>query len=89
MVMKNKAFVRLPVSEVAKAPWDTVAVERRDAVWRNFDASFKEGVEVTRPTPIVQEDESPNSIQPEQVTSLTVHRSYLKSRKAKPSFNSC
>ena len=41
MVMKNNAFVRLPVSEAAKTPWDTVAVERRDAVWRNFDASFK------------------------------------------------
>ena len=41
MVMKNNAFVRLPVSEAAKTPWDTVAVERRDAMWRNFDASFK------------------------------------------------
>ena len=41
MVMKNNAFVRLPVSEAAKTPWDTFAVEHRDAVWRNFDASFK------------------------------------------------
>ena len=46
-------------------------------------------VEVTRPTPIVQVDESPTSSQPEQVTSMTVHRSYLSSRKAKPSVNSC
>ena len=41
MVMKNNAFVRLPVSEAAKTPWDTVAVERRDAVWRKFDAFLK------------------------------------------------
>ena len=41
MVMKNNAFVRLPVSEAARMPWDTFAVERRDAVWRNFDASLK------------------------------------------------
>ena len=41
MVMKNNAFVRLPVSEAAKSPWDTITVERRNAVWRNFDASFK------------------------------------------------
>ena len=32
MVMKNNVFVRLPVSEAAKTPWDTFAVERRDAV---------------------------------------------------------
>ena len=37
--MKNNAFVRLPLSEAAKMPWDTFAVERLDAVWRNFDAS--------------------------------------------------
>ena len=41
MVMKNNAFVRLPVLEAAKTPWNAFAVERRDAVWRNFDASFK------------------------------------------------
>ena len=41
MVMKNNTFVRLPVSEAAKSSWDTFAVERRDAVWRHFDASFK------------------------------------------------
>ena len=41
MVMKNNAFVRLPVSEAANTPWDTFAAEPRDAVWRNFDASFK------------------------------------------------
>ena len=41
MVMNNNAFVRLPVSEAAKTPWDTFPVEGRDAVWRNFDASFK------------------------------------------------
>ena len=41
MVIKNNAFVRLPVSEAAKAPWDTFAAELRDSVWRNFDASFK------------------------------------------------
>ena len=41
MVMKNSAFVRLPVSEAANTPWDTFAAEPRDAVWRNFDASFK------------------------------------------------
>ena len=40
MVMKNNAFVRLPVSEAANKPWDTFAAEPRDAVWRNFDASF-------------------------------------------------
>ena len=39
--MKNNAFVRLPVSEAAITPWDTFAAEPRDAVWRNFDASFK------------------------------------------------
>ena len=39
--MKNNAFVRLPVSEAANTPWDTFAAEPRDAVWRNFDASFK------------------------------------------------
>ena len=27
MVMKNNAFVRLPVSEAAKTPWDTFAAE--------------------------------------------------------------
>ena len=41
MVMKSNEFVRLPVLEAAKTPWDTFVVERRDAVWRNFDASFK------------------------------------------------
>ena len=41
MVMKNNAFVRLPVSEAASSPWDTFAAEPRDAVLRNFDASFK------------------------------------------------
>ena len=41
MVMKNNAFVRLPVSEAANTPRDTFAAEPRDAVWRNFDASFK------------------------------------------------
>ena len=41
MVMMNNAFVRLPVSEAAKTPWDTFAAEPRDAAWRNFDASFK------------------------------------------------
>ena len=41
MVMKNNAFVRLPVSEAANTPWDTFAAEPRHAVWRNFDASFK------------------------------------------------
>ena len=41
MVMKNNAFFRLPVSEAANTPWDTFAAEPRDAVWRNFDASFK------------------------------------------------
>ena len=41
MVMKNNAFVRLPVSEAAKTPWDTFTPEPRDAMWRNFDASFK------------------------------------------------
>ena len=56
--MKNNAFVRLPVLEAAKMPWDTFAVERLIAVWCNFDTSFK-GIlreEVTRPTPIVQAD---------------------------------
>ena len=85
MVMKNNTFVRLPVSEAAK----TFAVERWDAVWRNFDAFFKGILTSGRPTPIVQIDESPTSSQPEQVTSMTVHRSYLSSRKAKPSFSSC
>ena len=32
MVMKINAFVRLPVSEAAKAPWDTFAAELRDSV---------------------------------------------------------
>ena len=32
MVMKNNAFVQLPVSKAAKTPWDTFAVERRDAL---------------------------------------------------------
>ena len=41
MVMKNNAFVGLPVSEAANTPWDTFAAEPRDAAWRNFDASFK------------------------------------------------
>ena len=41
MVMKNNAFVRWPVSDASKTPWDTVAAECRDAVLRNFDASFK------------------------------------------------
>ena len=41
MVMKNNAFVQLPVSEAADTPWDTFAAEPRHAVWRNFDASFK------------------------------------------------
>ena len=41
MVMKNNTLVRLSVSEAAKTPWDAFAVERRGAVWRNFDASFK------------------------------------------------
>ena len=39
--MKNNTFVRWPVSDASKTPWDTVAAERRDAVWRNFDVSFK------------------------------------------------
>ena len=41
MVMKNNAFVWLPVSEAANTTWDTVAAEPRQAVWRNFDAFFK------------------------------------------------
>ena len=41
MVMKNDAFVRLPVSEAANTPWDTFAAEPRHSAWRNFDASFK------------------------------------------------
>ena len=41
MVMKHNAFVRLPVSDAAKTPWDTFTAEPRDAVWRNFDASLK------------------------------------------------
>ena len=41
MVMKNNPFYRLPVSEAANTPWDIFAAEPRDAVWRNFDASFK------------------------------------------------
>ena len=41
-------------------------------------------MEVTRPTPIVHVDEPPTSSQPEQVTSMIVHHSYLNSRKAKP-----
>ena len=41
MVMKNNAFVRLPVSEAANTPWDTFAAEPRNTVWHNFDASFK------------------------------------------------
>ena len=72
---------------------DTFAVERRDAVWRNFDASFKgiltSGGDKTYSHCTVQVDESLTSSQPEQVTRMTVHRSYLSSRKAKPSFNSC
>ena len=39
--MKNNAYVRLPVSEATETPWDIFAAEPRDAVWRNFDASFK------------------------------------------------
>ena len=41
MVMKNNVFAWLPVSEAAKTPWDTFAVECWDAVWHSFDASFK------------------------------------------------
>ena len=41
MVIKNNTLVRLSVSEAAKVPWDTFAVERRGAVWHTFDASFK------------------------------------------------
>ena len=41
MVMKNNAFVWLPVSEAANTTWDTFAAEPRHAVWRNFDAFFK------------------------------------------------
>ena len=36
MVMTSNPGVRLPASEAIKTPWDTF-----DAVWRNFDASFK------------------------------------------------
>ena len=39
--MKNNPFVRLPVSEAAKTPWDTFAAEPRDAMGCNFDASVK------------------------------------------------
>ena len=41
MVMKDNAFVRLPVSYAAKTPWGTFAAQPSHAVWRNFDASFK------------------------------------------------
>ena len=41
MVMKNNAFVRLPVSEAANKPRDTCVAEPRNAAQRNFDASFK------------------------------------------------
>ena len=41
MVMKNNAFVRLPVSEAASTPRDTFAAEPQHAAWRNCDASFK------------------------------------------------
>ena len=41
MVMKNNAFVWLPVSEAANTTWDTFAAEPRHVVWRNFDAFFK------------------------------------------------
>ena len=41
MVMKNNTFLWLPVLEAAKLSWDNFVVERRDAVWRHFDASFK------------------------------------------------
>ena len=78
MVMKNNAFIRLPVSEAANTPWDTFAAEPRDAVWRNFDASFK-GILTS----------GGDKTYSEQVTSMIVHRSYLSSRKAKPSFNTC
>ena len=91
MVMKNNAFVRLPVSEAANTPWDNFAAEPRDAVWRNFDASSKgiltSGGDKTY-IPIAQVDKSPTSSQPEQETNMTVHRSYLSSGKTKPSFNS-
>ena len=93
MVMKNNAFVRLPVSEAASTPWDTFAAEPRDAVWRNFDASFKgiltSGGDKTYSHRTGRRHEPPTSSQPEQVTRMIVHRSYLSSRKAKPSFNSC
>ena len=42
MVMKNNAFVRLPVSEAANTQWDTFAAEPRDAVWRNLMHPSKE-----------------------------------------------
>ena len=41
MVMTSNPGVWLPVSEAAKTPWNTFAAEPRDAMWRNFDASFK------------------------------------------------
>ena len=91
MVMKNNAFVRLPVSKAARMPWDTFAVERRDAVSRNFDASFKEiltsGGDKTYSHCTGRR--VAHFMSPEQATSMTVHCSYLSSRKAKPSFNSC
>ena len=40
-MMKNNPFVRWPVSEGAKTPWDTFAAEPGDAVACNLDASFK------------------------------------------------
>ena len=91
MVMKNNAFLRLPVSEAAKTPWDTFAAEPRDAVWRNFDASFK-GILTSGGDKTYSHRAGrrvPNPSQPGQVTSMLVHRSYLSSRKAKPSLNSC
>ena len=89
--MKINTFFRLPVSESAITPRDTVAAEPRDAVWPNIDGSFKEiltgGGDKTY-SHRTSRGGAPSS-QPEQVTSKIVHRSYLSSRKAKPSFKTC
>ena len=91
-MMKNNAFARLPVSEAAKTPWmDTFAVERRDAVWRNFDASFK-GILTSGGDKTYSHRTGRRVANFKSAGASDKHdrsSSYLSSRKAKPSFNSC
>ena len=91
MVMKNNAFVRLPVSEAANTPWDTFAAQPRHAAWRNFDASFK-GILTSGGDKTYSHHTGRRAAHFKSARAGDKHdRSslFLSSRNAKPSFNTC